>query len=262
MTPECNICGSREFRDYKGRPGEMCVSCKAKARHRVGLAVYERMLFPIIDVNPGARILHMAPEPSLFPVLSQRLGAAYTVSDAEPERYPYAPCLRLSFPQDFKQFPDGYFHGIIHNHILEHIPGHYGDHLQEFARLLAPGGRMVFSFPGPYSGVDTIEGGEFMATDEERIFEFGMPEHIKIFGPDFYDVYTGVPGGFAMNDGVTDELRASLNVRPGMAPFHVWQRSGDSDDSGENDDSDVANKPDYEPPFCQPVPPRGADKVA
>lgn len=246
MTPRCNICGSTEFRDYKGRPGEMCVACKSKARHRVGLAVYESLLFPLMDADPNARLLHMAPEPSLYPVLAKRFGAAYIVSDAEPERYPYAQCLRLKFPQDFDHFPDGFFTGIIHNHILEHLPGHYGDHFVEFARLLAPGGRMIFSFPGPYNDIDTKEGGEFLPSDADRAREFGVPEHIKIFGDDFYDIYTKVSGGFAMNDGVTDTLRAQLNVRPGMAPFHVWQRDGGT--------TDCSARTHYLPPVSNPVP--------
>ena len=49
-----------------------------------------------------------------------------------------------------------------------------------------------------------------------------------------------------MNDGVTDEIRAQLNVRPGMAPFHVWQRDGG--------DTDRSGKASYKPPISNPVP--------
>ena len=246
MTPHCNICGGTEFHAYKGRPAEMCPSCKSKARHRVGLAVYEKFLFPLTDADPQARVLHMAPERCLHRVLADRLGDSYVTSDPEPERYLYAKCLRRGFPDGFREFEDGYFTGIIHNHILEHIPGHYGDHLKEFARLLAPGGVMIFSFPGPYGDVDTLEGGEHMESDAERIEHFGVAEHIKIFGPEFYDVYQAIPGGHPLNDGVTDDLRASLRVRPGMAPFHVWRRAGGAN-WGDGESS-------YTPPPAGPVP--------
>ena len=105
---------------------------------------------------------------------------------------------------------------------------------------------MIFSFPGPYSDIETLEGGEHLATDEERIRLFGVPEHIKIFGQDFYDVYTTIPGGFPLNDGISDDMRASISVRPGKAPFHVWQREG-----GDHWDG---RKPDYSPPASDPVP--------
>lgn len=172
------------------------------------------------------RILHLAPEPWLYPLLKERLASGYITADAYPEVYPHAPCLKLFFPQDFSIFPDGYFDAILHNHVLEHIPGHYGDHLEAFTRLLSPGGRMIFSIPGPYKGVPTREGGENLASDAERLEKFLQEDHYKMFGDDFVPRVQSLAGGQLVDDGVDDEMRERIQVRPGKARFYVWQKDG------------------------------------
>ncbi len=226
MTPTCNICGGKEFEVYRGRPMERCSRCRSKARHRVALAVYEKHLYPHMDARPGSRMLHMAPEPALHKALSERFGGAYINSDPEPERYPYAQCIQLSFPDSFSIFPDGYFDAILHNHVLEHIPGHYVDHLKRFTELLAPGGRLIFSIPGPDKGIETREGGEHLPTDEDRVREFGLRDHFKAFGDDFWDAYQALLGGTPIQEGLDDEFRATIGVRAGKSPFFIWQREG------------------------------------
>ena len=216
---QCNLCGSRTFQPFRGRPAEQCARCGSLARHRTAWDVYERLLL----AGERGRVLHLAPEPALYDLLRSRLGAGYVTADAAPELYPHAPCLKLFFPRDFAIFPDGYFDAILHNHVLEHIPGHYGDHLLAFTRLLAPGGRMIFSFPGPYAD-PTREGGEHLANDKERLEQFLQEDHYKLIGSDFFETLANLPGGSPVDSGLTDERRAELSVRPGKAPVFVWQR--------------------------------------
>ena len=121
--------------------------------------------------------MHLAPEPALYPLLKDALHQGYITADAAPDIYPHAPCMKLFFPKDFEIFPNGYFSAILHNHVLEHIPGHYGDHLLEFTRLLAPAGKMIFSVPGPYAGTETREGGEHLSSDQERLEHFLQEDH-------------------------------------------------------------------------------------
>ena len=222
--PVCNICGSTDFQDYRKRPAEQCVDCGAKARHRVGWEVYQHHLLPLAEARSAPRVLHLAPEKSLFELLASRLGGGYIPADAAPERYLHAACLKLYFPDGFEIFPDGYFDAILHNHVLEHIPGHYGDHLRAFTRLLAPGGKMIFSIPGPYLDRPTREGGEHLASDAERLEQFLQEDHYKMIGDDFFDVLDALPGGKRLEEGVSEERRAALSVRPGKAPFFIWQR--------------------------------------
>jgi phosphoglycolate phosphatase len=225
MTPACNICGGTEFREFRGRKNEQCTNCNSKARHRIGLHVYETHLFPLMAQRPTGRVLHMAPEAALHGPLQRELGARYITSDPRPEKYPHAKCQPLYFPQDFQKFANGHFDAILHNHVLEHIPGHYGDHLLEFARLLSAGGRMIFSFPGPYKGMQTREGGEHLATDAERLEQFRQIDHFKMIGDDFHDTLQNLPNGKVIPDGVSNQLRATLGVRPNKAPFFIWQRN-------------------------------------
>ena len=224
MQAECNICGSNEFTAYRGRPNEVCAQCGAKARHRVGIEIYERLL-PAYATEQG-RVLHLAPERFLHAWLQEMFGAGYMTADAEPERYPHASALRLRLPDGFQVFPQGYFDVILHNHVLEHIPGSYKEHLGSFVRVLAPGGVMIFSVPGPYMDRETREGGEFFKTDAERLEAFLQEDHFKLLGADFVEYLEAMPGGSLLDDGVTDARRAQIAVRPGKARFFVWRKDG------------------------------------
>jgi SAM-dependent methyltransferase len=220
----CNICGGSTFEEYRGRPSERCSTCGSKARHRIALDVYERHLFPVCQ--PGEPVLHLAPEAFLCPVLRKRLGKGYVAADAAPERYAHASAVKLVLPGDFDAFGEGHFRAILHNHVLEHIPGRYRDHLAAFARWLMPGGVMIFSVPGPYGQQETREGGEFLSSDAERLELFLQEDHLKLFGRDFAIHLAQMPGGTLLPDGVTDERRAELGVRPGKAPFFIWRKDG------------------------------------
>ena len=224
MGSTCTICQGTTFESFRGRPAEKCSTCGSLARHRTGWLVYKQHLLNT-ELAKG-RVLHLAPEPWLYPKLNEQLSAGYITADAYPEVYPHAPCLKLFFPQDFALFPDGYFSAILHNHVMEHIPGHYGDHLREFTRLLAPGGKMIFSVPGPYKGMQTKEGGEHLASDAERLEHFLQEDHYRLFGDDFIETLAALPGGKLLDDGITDTMRAETSVRPGKAKFFVWQRAG------------------------------------
>ncbi|MEZ5791159.1 MAG: class I SAM-dependent methyltransferase [Nitratireductor sp.] len=221
----CNICGGTEFEAYRGRPNERCRQCGSKARHRIALEVYEKLLFPL--AGEGAKLLHLAPEKFLHPVLKERFGAGYVTADASPERYPHAEPVKLFLPEGFSMFAAAEFDAIIHNHVLEHIPGHYKDHLAGFVNWLKPGGLMILSVPGPYMERQTEEGGEHLSSDAERLEKFLQEDHFKCFGADFVETLRNWPGGRLLPDGISDEQRAELSVRPGKAPFFVWQRDAE-----------------------------------
>ncbi len=220
---KCNICGASRFVEHRGKPNEKCANCGAKARHRIALAVYQTHLFDTVEQVAGP-VLHLAPEKALSGVLDKRLGERYEPADASPERYPHVQCKRMFFPDDFAAIAEDHYTAILHNHVLEHIPGSYKDHLAAFVRILKPGGKMIFSIPGPYMDRLTREGGEMLATDRERLEQFLQEDHFKMFGSDFVDHVKSIEGGSLIPDGVTDDIRASLAVRPGKAPFFVWQK--------------------------------------
>lgn len=224
MLPRCNICNSTTFEVYRGRAGEVCAGCGSKARHRVALDVYRRHLLGRLAGKP-ARVLHFAPEACLHGVLAERLGAGYVTADIAPQRYKHAQALRVALPQGLAVFPDAYFDAVLHNHVLEHIPGHWRDHVTALMRVVKPGGLMVFSVPGPYMDRDTVEGGEELGSDAERLAMFLQEDHFKLFGRDFADALASWPGCELLPEGVDNARRAEIGVRPGKSPFFILRKS-------------------------------------
>jgi SAM-dependent methyltransferase len=223
MRPTCNICGSQRFESYRGRPAERCANCGSKARHRVAQDIYERLVFPL--ASERARILHFAPEEGLHRRLDAVFGTAYTTADLLPERYPHAQALRIALPDGISVFPDGYFDAVLHNHVLEHIPGHYRDHIAGLMRIVKPGGVMIFSVPGPYYDRETEEGGEHLASDAERLARFLQEDHFKLFGADLVRHLEGLASARLEPDGMTDARRVELAVRPGKSPFFILRKA-------------------------------------
>jgi SAM-dependent methyltransferase len=155
----------------------------------------------------------LAPEGVLYRRIRSAIGTGYMPADARPEAYYSIDCVKMMLPDGLAMFPDGYFDFIIHNHVLEHIPGSFRDHLTEIHRVVRPGGYHIFSVPGPRISKETEEGGEHL-TAEERMARFGQIDHLKMFGPDLPAFLEAFPGGTFGWDGLSDDKRAELNVRP------------------------------------------------
>jgi phosphoglycolate phosphatase len=192
MTLTCNICGGKRFETfgYLPRPDALCSSCGSLERHRA----MHHLLRERGRLDPGLkgreRCLQLAPERVTHDVLLTAYGSGYTASDLAPKRYQHAQCLRLQLPDDFQKIPDGYFNLIVHNHVLEHIPGPFREHIDAFARILAPDGVMAFTIPDQaiVGGVaKSVEGGEQLPNDQDRLEAHGQEDHYKTFGLDLID---------------------------------------------------------------------------
>ena len=119
----CSICKKGHLFEYNNKPLERCDVCGAKARHRVGAYLYKQKLSEM--KGRGLRCLHMAPEQAFFDLLTDFFADGYQPADGNPERYSHVTATKMFLPQDFSKFPQGHFQVIIHNHMLEHIPGSY-----------------------------------------------------------------------------------------------------------------------------------------
>lgn len=194
--PACNICKCDIFFDFSGRKAVKCSSCKSLERHRLVRWTLERLGFAAQGHHPQ-RALHLAPEEMTHRYLSKLFGVGYLCCDLVPSKYPHAQCLRLALPEGFDVFPDNFFDLILHNHVLEHIPGSYRDHLSQFCRILSSGGHMVFTLPGLSRTLISVEGGEGLASDEDRIRLHGQSDHFKSFGYDLIEWFDSAPGAFA-----------------------------------------------------------------
>ena len=122
---------------------------------------------------------------------------------------------------------EGWTGALTSKYVLEHIPGHYKDHLERFIRMLQPGGVMVFSVPGPYLDQETTEGGEHLNTDRERLEKFKQEDHFKLFGRDFVKYLAEMENCELISDGITDEFRQSVSVRKGKATFYILRKDQD-----------------------------------
>jgi phosphoglycolate phosphatase len=128
-----------------------------------------------------------------------------------PSKYPHAHCLKLALPEGFDIFPDRYFDLILHNHVLEHIPGDYRDHLGQFVRLLHSKGHMVFTLPGISRTSKTMQGGENLPSDVERLRLHGQSDHYKSFGYDLLEWFNSAPGVFYPMD-IPSQVRTALRA--------------------------------------------------
>lgn len=227
MTPRCNLCGGARFAPHRKQTTGRCAACGSKQRHRLAFAVYQRTGLLAAAASPpyGRRVLHLAPEPLLHDRIRDAVGAGYLPADARPEIYPHAQCLRLFLPRDFRVFPAEFFDFVIHNHVLEHIPGSFREHIAGFCRLLKPGGRLIFSVPGPWMQAITREGGEKLATGADRLKRFGQHDHLKRFGRDLPEFLESLEGGGFAWDPLTAEDRAEIGVEPGMARVMLWRKA-------------------------------------
>jgi hypothetical protein len=225
---QCNLCGATSFVTFKGREGEQCGKCGSLRRHRVAYEVYRRTGLLTNRASPplGTRVLHLAPEGILYKRIASVIGTGYLAGDARPEAYRGIQCLKLILPQGFDLFPDNFFDYVIHNHVLEHIPGSYKEHVSAVTRILKPGGMHVFSIPGPGMKRETEEGGEHLSSDAERLEKFGQIDHVKVFGKDLPQYLDSLEGGHFSFDDLSIEDRAQLNVPPTSSRFLIWRKAG------------------------------------
>ena len=166
---QCPICKSERFLEFNGRENARCASCQAMER--------TRLLWLILDKHglfrPGIRVMHIAPELPLIKRYSELLGDRYYACDSDPTRYSskFTTLRPLDLTCDLVKIPSCSFDLIVHNHVLEHVRCDIESVLQEFERILAPGGQHYFSVP-----VRGEETHEFLSDDlplAERIKGFG-----------------------------------------------------------------------------------------
>lgn len=206
----CNICKNEVFQDFSNRKLIQCKSCKSLERHRLVYQVLKSLGYLDKEKVFGkSRLLHLAPEKMTYDYLYPVFGSGYYASDLFPEKYIHANVLKLNLPMDLEIFPCGYFDLIIHNHVLEHIPGSFKEHLDSFVSLLAPKGHMIFTIPGVDLHRNTIEGGEYLQSDAERLLQFGQEDHYKSFGNDLIEHLNNLPGAL-MKDNINSLLRKEI----------------------------------------------------
>lgn len=143
----CNICGCEEFTNFKNRTNVLCKNCKSLERHRS--LHYVLTSFNLIDDNlENLRILHISPEACSYNFFRKK-SSLYICAAEHPENFPYAECVKLTFPNGLDMFPSNFFDLIIHNHVLPQIQTDVQGVVDQFNRILKSNGSMVFTLPPP-----------------------------------------------------------------------------------------------------------------
>jgi SAM-dependent methyltransferase len=211
---ECPCCGGRFARFIvRDDASRVCPRCRSRERQRVLWLYLQREL--AIETSQ-ARVLHLAPEPTLHDLLRTLPALRYETGDLEP-----GPLVDRTMDLERLPHPDGSLDLVLCSHVLEHVR----DDVQaarELARVLAPGGLALVQVPVEPTLARTYEDPAITAPADRRR-AFGQADHVRIYAPDVADRLRA--GGLQVTlvpyaDRVPAQLRfrhllADRGVRPG-----------------------------------------------
>jgi SAM-dependent methyltransferase len=163
------------------RPDAGCPRCGSLERHR-----FLQLLGPLLrdfwlpQTRPPAlaRMIEVAPSVATAPF--RNLFGSSTTVDSDPEADGrvvdlVASLTALPTPSEFADV-------LLALHVLEHIPDDRKA-MSEIARVLAPTGLAILQVP--MSRQDATDE-EIVNTPEERLVRYGQPDHVRLYGKDFY----------------------------------------------------------------------------
>lgn len=156
------------------RENVMCPVCSASERMRQEY-LYLRDVLHVFD-RP-CRLLHFAPEDSLYSKFSRAKNITYDTCD-----------IRKGYAMHVVDitaisFADATFDYVICNHVLEHVQDEHKA-LSELKRVLKPGGKALLTVPICIDNETTFEDASIQST-EDRIKHYGHAEHVRLYGRDF-----------------------------------------------------------------------------
>jgi SAM-dependent methyltransferase len=126
----------------------------------------------------GKKVLHFAPEKSLYSYISSLNCAEYVCGDISPENYRFAKQIRKMNLLAL-DYPDNYFDLIICSHVLEHIETDRVA-MKELFRVLNKSGCAVLLVPISAKLQTTYEDPS-KTTEYERSETFGQYDHVRIY---------------------------------------------------------------------------------
>ncbi len=145
----------------------------------------------------GSPVFHFAPDQGLFDFMQGLFGDSYVPADLCPENYAHWPVpvrkVDLTNPAAYLE-PES-VQGLIHSHVLEHVPADIGNVIRAMNAAIEPGGFHAFIVPflSRYYREDISPD----APAEERERLFGQHDHVRAFGRvDFQDRIMPMFDGF------------------------------------------------------------------
>jgi SAM-dependent methyltransferase len=196
-TYYCNVCNSNLKRFLPGglnqrilseleiigggyHEFDYCPVCKASYRQRL-IKLY---LDEFQILKPNLRILHIAPEESLYYLLRRKNKSGYVCGDLFPELYNYY-SKPIFTDLTALSFPDNSFDMVVCNHVLEHVPDDRKA-MSEIYRVLDKGGLAILQVPISEKLNETYED-SLIQSEEERLNKFGQRDHVRIYALDYIE---------------------------------------------------------------------------
>ncbi|WP_350334764.1 hypothetical protein [Coralliovum pocilloporae] len=219
MEFECNFCGGDKFVDMNKRPNAKCANCGSLERTRLMWMYLERL-----DIKPDWKILHIAPERSIYNKISLISESEnYVTADFYPELYQrFAPKCKHIDLCDLDHWRSDHFDLILHSHVLEHTPCNIAYTLFHLHRMLTAKGKHVCIIP--------FMNGEYDETfqdigTEERVRRFGQHDHVRRFGNKDISRHLGsllrLPSAYDASKEFTEEKLNRANI-----PKTQWRGFG------------------------------------
>ncbi len=135
-------------------------------------------------------IIHFAPEPAIQNILIEKFASRYTPADFDPDVYSgwsRVPLRKIDLSRSSDYLNKNSVEGIVHSHVLEHVPGSIERVVFEMNESIAPGGFHLFCVPITYQGWYREDMNPTMPS-EERTQRFNQFDHLRMFGDkDFED---------------------------------------------------------------------------
>lgn len=206
----CPLCGSDTFAAYRGRPAGQCAGCGAHERARLlGLVIKRSLPEPT-----GAPVVHCAPEPAITRLLEAKYGRFYEAADVSPEAYPWLTVRKVDLSDPGASFAAESLQGIVHSHVLEHVPADLTRIVRGMNRAIQPGGFHLFCVPF-FTRFYREDMNELPVQTREQMY--GQADHVRSFGTDdfeyrvlsLFDGFDRVP----LEVGAYELSRAAIPVR-------------------------------------------------
>ncbi len=195
----------------------LCPNCGCNDRDR-HLWLY-LTISGVADRIAGARILHIAPEAKIVPLISARRPAAYIRGDL----FPSSPDL-VRVDCERMEFPDASFDLILCNHVLEHVSDPEAAS-REFYRTLSPEGYLVAQTPYVPTLRYRLEFVGSLSPEQARFF-YGQEDHVRLFGGDVADCIrsSGLEGDLFPHDRVLPQHDAARYGCNPLEPFFLFTK--------------------------------------
>jgi len=199
----------------------LCPSCQSNDRER-HLWLYMHAS-GIASQIAGARVLHVAPEVSLEPLIRDLGPAEYLCGDLVPTRPGHS-----KLDVENLERPDASLDLIVRNHVLEHVDDP-SRALREFYRCLAPGGLLIAQTPYSPRLLHGFEVHGSVSATFARLF-YGQEDHRRLFGADLFAMFASA--GFLGRPLDHETVLPGVEPRQfgcnGREPFFVFYKQDES----------------------------------